>query len=59
MRGDRMKDMKAKQARVRIDAERKHLTDELEAIKRPRARLDQVQDVHGHGKRGPAHGHRR
>ena len=35
MRGDMMKDMKAKQARVRIDAARKHLTDALEAISGP------------------------
>ena len=35
MRGDKMKDIKVEQARIRIDAARKHLTDALEAISGP------------------------
>lgn len=43
-----MKDVKAEQARIRIDAARKHLTDALEAISGPEpdwARCEACMDM--------------
>lgn len=52
MKGDQMEDIKAEQARIRIDAARKHLTEALEAISGPEpdwamceACMDMASDV--------------
>lgn len=48
MKGDKMKDVKAEQARIRIEAARKHLTEALEAISGPEpdwARCEACMDM--------------
>ena len=52
MKGDTMKDVKAEQARIRIEAARKHLTEALAAISGPEpdwakceACMDMASDV--------------
>lgn len=48
VKGDTMKDVKAEQARIRIDAARRHLTDALEAVSRPEpdwARCEACMDM--------------
>ena len=51
-----MKDVKAEQARIRIEAARKHLTEALEAVSGPEP--GEVRGLHGHGERCAADGHR-
>lgn len=43
MRGDHMNDSKVQQARIRIDAARKHLTEALEAISGPEPDFDKCE----------------
>lgn len=53
-----MKDVKAEQARIRIEAARKHLTEALEAVSGPEPDWAKVRGLHGHGERCAAYGHR-